>query len=58
MLECLKATYGHATRYILKRQQSFINGAPIHGPSTPFSTFLEPIGFAPTSQTSWATIWQ
>ncbi len=57
MLECLKATYGHATRYILKRQQSFTNGAPIHGPSTPFSTFLEPIGFAPTPQTSWATIW-
>jgi len=37
VLECLKATNGHATRNVLKRHQSLIDGAFIPIPKTPCS---------------------
>jgi hypothetical protein len=42
MLECLKATYGHASRNFLKRCQSMIDGIPIPNPRMPTSTSITP----------------
>jgi hypothetical protein len=50
MLKCLKATNGHATRNILKRCQSLINGPSIPIPKTPSSNWFKPI--TPTSCTN------
>jgi hypothetical protein len=42
MLECLKATYAHASRNFLKRCQSVIDGIPIPNPRMPTPTFITP----------------
>jgi len=40
MLECLKATYGHASRNFLKRCQSMTDGIPIPNPRMPTTTSI------------------
>ncbi len=46
MLKHFKATNGHATRNIVKRCKSLIDGAPISRPSTPSYSSHEPISHA------------
>jgi hypothetical protein len=50
MLECLKVTNGHATRNILKKCQSLIDGPSIPIPKSPSSNWFKPI--IPTSYTN------
>jgi hypothetical protein len=50
MLEHLKATNGHATRNVLKKHQSLINGPSIPIPKT--SSFSRSKPIIPTSYTS------
>jgi hypothetical protein len=43
VLECLRATSGHATKNVLKRHQSLLYGSLVFIPSTPSSNYVDPI---------------